>query len=277
MNEYDQKGTNISYWDERAGKEYTYKKEKFYTITPVPYYYARRKIVIKKIEELIKKRELKKICDFGCGDGEYIKKLQRQGLYFHGIDASSAMIDIAKSQIDSDNVSFEVSENGITGNDKFDMVYSSAVWAHIEDKPCQFLIQNIYEHLMKNGVFVICEQTAPIKYGRGGRFVRRSCEEYCHYLTNAGFTILNIEIIDFWLHRLLFEKHIVKWLSGRKKYLLCTLEQTRINLNRHRTYRIMSSFFTKLSIPRVFSGYNSKGKIRNRWGYCFIVAYKKEI
>lgn len=274
MYEKDWQGTDTSYWDERASKEYTYRKEKFYTITPVPYYYARRKLVIKKIEKIIEENNFKNICDFGCGDGEYIKKIRKKELYLHGVDASSAMIEIAREQACYDNVSFEISANGITEDIMFDMVYSSAVWAHIDDKNCQCLMKNIYEHLHNKGIFVICEQTAPYKYG-GGYFLRRTCEAYYHYLKSAGFTVLSIEVIDFWLHRLLVEKRLVKWLCKRRKYSAYTSEQIRIELNRSKIYRMISSVFTKLSIPRVFRGLYKGKKIRNRWGYCFCIALKE--
>lgn len=165
MRESDWKGTDRSYWDDRASKEYLYKNEKFYTITPVPYYYARRNIVINKIKEIIADNNFRNICDFGCGDGEYIRKLYNEKMMFHGVDASASMIQIARKALPITNVSFEVSENGITKNSNFDMVYSSAVWAHIDDNSCQDLIQNIYAHLRVGGIFVICEQMAPFRYG----------------------------------------------------------------------------------------------------------------
>ena len=87
--------------------------------------------------------------------------------------------------------------------------------------------------------------------------------------------MLSIEVIDFWLHRLLIEKRFVKWLCKRKKYSTYTSEQIRIELNRNKTYRMVSSVFTKLSIPRIFRGLYEGGKIRNRWGYCFCIALKE--
>lgn len=173
-----------------------------------------------------------------------------------------------------DNVSYEVSEKGITEDAKFDMIYSSAVWAHIDDMHCQYLMHNIYEHLFNGGIFVICEQTAPFRYG-GGYFLRRTSEEYYQYLMNAGFNVLNIEIIDFWLHRLWVEKRLVKWLCKKKRYSVYTPEQSRVELNRSRVYRVISSIFTKLSIPRVFHGQSKGKRIKNRWGYCFCVGLKE--
>lgn len=163
-------GTDNLYWDERAGKEYVYKKEKFYTITPVPYYYARRKIIIKKIKKIISENHFINICDFGCGDGEYIRKLQENRLMFHGVDSSRAMIKLANRNLQYGNISFEVSEDGIKEDKVFDLVYSSAIWAHIGDLQCQILMKNIYDHLRIGGMFILCEQSAPFKYGGGNLF-----------------------------------------------------------------------------------------------------------
>ena len=61
-----------SYWERRGRLKCYYKNEEFYTITPIPYYYKRRKIILELIEEYISKGEVQKVCDFGCGDGWYI-------------------------------------------------------------------------------------------------------------------------------------------------------------------------------------------------------------
>ena len=44
-----------SYWSMRAKNEYLYKGEKLYTITAAPYYVKRRKIIIKKLKNIITK------------------------------------------------------------------------------------------------------------------------------------------------------------------------------------------------------------------------------
>lgn len=161
-------GNDTSYWNERAGMAYIYKKEKFYTITPIPYYYARRKIIISKIKKIISRNGFRNICDFACGDGEYIKKIQKKGLIFHGVDLSASMIEAARQNLYDADVDFEISGDGIKKQDIFDMIYTVAVWAHIEDMQCHALLKNIYEHLKDGGMFVMCEQIAPFRYSGGG-------------------------------------------------------------------------------------------------------------
>ena len=74
----DKNVTTAAYWDKRAKREYIYKKEKFYTITPIPYYFRHRKIILDKIQSFIMNNKSKVVCDFGCGDGEYISQFYRR-------------------------------------------------------------------------------------------------------------------------------------------------------------------------------------------------------
>lgn len=254
------------YWDNRASKEYIYKGEKFYTITAIPYYYKRRRIILKNIESLI--CDNYKICDFGCGDGEYIRyfSCKKDNCSFHGVDISEDMINVAKNRNDSNNKTWEISSDGIHKNQLFDLVYSSAVFAHISDADVQTLFSNIYEHVEKEGAFVICEQTAPFRY-EGATYIRRPLNEYIGLLQKAGFKKFECLIIDFWLHRIIFERGIGKYFI--KKYLTKNPNEDKqlamVNLNRNKMYKLFSTICATLSIPRVF-------KKKNRWGYCFIVA-----
>lgn len=63
------------YWNDRANKRYRYKKENFYTITPIPYYYKRREVIVRLLVERIVTNRAQRVCDYGCGDGEYIRLL----------------------------------------------------------------------------------------------------------------------------------------------------------------------------------------------------------
>lgn len=269
----EKKKTTSDYWDERANREYCYKNEKFYTITPIPYYYSRRKVILKKIEKLIEYKNYKSICDFGCGDGEYIIKLKKEGIKFYGIDASPKMIELAQARTsDITDIEYEVSSKGISIDQKFDLIYSSAIWAHINEEEVCKLYMNIHEHLLGEGSFIICEQVAPFYY-EGNNYIRRTSEQYARLLKKAGFQIVKVETIDFWLHRILFEKHFVKKYVARKKYINRNPDEVKIELNKNKIYRFLSLLLTKLSIPHVFQG-EKDNKIVNRWGYVFIIAKK---
>jgi hypothetical protein len=64
-----------NYWLDRGNNLYEYKGEKYYTITPIPYYLKRRELLLKNVEniinKLVEKKRFLKICDYGCGDGYY--------------------------------------------------------------------------------------------------------------------------------------------------------------------------------------------------------------
>jgi hypothetical protein len=59
-----------SKWDLRANFLITYKNSKYYTITALPFYLKRQKILLSLLEPYILNSNY--ICDFGCGDGFYI-------------------------------------------------------------------------------------------------------------------------------------------------------------------------------------------------------------
>lgn len=259
-----------TYWDGRANTGATYKGEDFYTITALPYYYERRKLIIHYLERILCGINVphKKVCDFGCGDGAYISRLsaKKTDLYFHGIDISSEMIQKAKSWNKSKRVSFDISGNGIRKG-FYDVVYSSAVFAHLKDDAVTSLVNNIYKHLYQRGIFILCEQCAPYRY-EGDTYIRRTGLEYKEILHQAGFTIRKEFVIDFWVHRILFERKIQKiFLCWAFKKDHVTKDIALIKLNQNKLYRLISKCLTTASWPRIFAG-------GGRFGYVFIVAVK---
>lgn len=260
----------ITYWDGRATLGATYKNEDFYTITALPYYYERRKLIIQSLERILCKASVphKRICDFGCGDGVYISRLSAKwtDLYFHGVDISPEMIKKARSHNKSEYISFEISENGIQKG-YYDIVYSSAVFAHLKDDVVCSLMNNIYKHLYKRGMFILCEQCAPYRY-EGDTYIRRTCSEYKEILNKAGFAVQKEFVIDFWAHRIFFERKIQKlFLHWAVKKYHATKDIALIKLNQNKLYRFISKCFTIASRPRIFAG-------GGRFGYVFIVAVK---
>ncbi len=114
-----------NYWNDRANKMYMYKKEKFYTITPIPYYYKRRKVIIDLLAKHIITSKAADVCDYGCGDGEYLrlaadhlnkKESQNQFVKWTGIDISDEMLKKAKYNCRLiRDINLEVSGTGIPG------------------------------------------------------------------------------------------------------------------------------------------------------------------
>ena len=258
------------YWNDRSEHCYTYKDEQFYTITPIPYYYQRRALVLSMLDNIIKEQHINSVFDMGCGDGEYIYNLaknNRQISKFHGVDISEKMIMQARNRCTGiPNIEFEISGNGTSSVDLFSMASMICVLAHVEDSVAEMLVKNIYEHLKKDGLICIFEQIAPGEI-EGDGWKRRTYIQYQELLKNAGFKLVNKYScrIDFTLHRLIFERYIAKVFYKRKR--MKNIKYERQACNRDKLFVLLSSMFTGISVHR-------KKKQLNGWGYIFLCARK---
>lgn len=263
------------YWNDRANKMYMYRREKFYTITPIPYYYKRREVIVKLLAEYIMNNRAKSVCDYGCGDGEYIRLLAdfithrrsgEQNIEWGGVDLSREMIRQAKRACQFvDHVEFGISATGILSNRLYDVIYSVAVFAHIDDLHVENLFEGFKNNLSGNGKLIICEQVGTRRV-EGETYTRRTIDEYKKILQKAGFVIEEIKLIDFWAHRIFFERKLAKCFY--KKIDASTYHDKQIEANRRTGFKICSSIFTILSKPYLF-------KKDMGWGYAFIIAKKE--
>lgn len=256
-----------SYWDDRSSRTYIYKNERFYTITPVPYYYKRWAVVLHFIRKCIEENGVKSVCDYGCGDGEYLRKLyadvEQKGIVWQGYDISEGMIKKA-GELCKD-IEFGIAEKGIPeGGDNWNLIYSVAVLAHIDDNVCREIINNFAEHISEGGRIILCEQVGKVR-GEGETYVRRTVNEYIDMVKSAGLCVEKHYLIDFWAHRLLFERKIAKkvyqHMKSAKEF------ERRIEANTHIGFRLLSALFTFISKPYLFHG--GKG-----WGYVLLVIKK---
>ncbi len=93
----------------------------------------------------------KKILDFGCGTGIYLKLLTDKGAIVKGFDISPKMLEIAKRE----NPKLDLrlgSGNKIPFNEKFDIVVAPLVLGYLENWDLVF--SQIKRFLSKNGFFV---------------------------------------------------------------------------------------------------------------------------
>ena len=92
---------NREYWDERANLGYKYKGETFYTITPIPYYYKRRKLLLQLLTKYLSVNKEQLVCDYGCGDGWYLGFFENNypKNKYYGIDMSESMLISAKKDV----------------------------------------------------------------------------------------------------------------------------------------------------------------------------------
>jgi len=69
--------SEANYWNSRGSNFFKYKGEYFYTITPIPHYYKRRKLLLNLIGERL--RDKNAVLDYGCGD--IYNKLNEHGQF----------------------------------------------------------------------------------------------------------------------------------------------------------------------------------------------------
>lgn len=247
------------YWDERGNKSFYYKGEPFYTVTPIPLYYKRREVLLDLFSDAIRTYNPRNVCDFGCGDGWYLKFIKERfsDIDLFGLDLSENMISRAKEECPSARL--RVSSKGIDFNETFDLVYLFAVFAHVDrDEALLALFENIYKKLNVGGVLIIFEQTG-VERTSGDGWCRRKVNDYTLFAEQSGFEVLEQQIISFPIHRRLFEKIIAPFYyrfftSGHNYFEKC------INANNSKTFRFLSSlflFFTRH--PLGFNGGKNEG------------------
>jgi len=199
---------------------------------------------LKLIAPLIENDAVKDICDFGCGDGFYLKYFEN--LYpsksYYGLDISNAMLERAKTA--APFATLQVSDRGINFENNFDLVYAIAVFAHIKDNLIPALFANIYEHLKSGGLFVFFDQTGT-KSRSGETWHRRTTWEYMRFAEDAGFNIEKRKLIAFPAHRI-FERRIAPYYQ-RLFVKGADSHERSINANRSFLFKIMSNLFLNFS------------------------------
>lgn len=239
------------YWEYRGRLSYNYRGDTFYTVSPIPYYYRRRAILLDLLASVIDNNNPTTICDFGCGDGWYLKYLSDRypEKQWSGVDLSETMIDRARRRCPG--ASLFVSGVGIVHGSEFDLVYSIAVFAHVmDDGKVHELFKNISTKLSANRCFVAFEQTGHQRCQAEWSW-RRTSNEYVILAEDCGMQIEKHVLVSFPIHRF-FEKQIAplyyRFLSEGSNFT-----ERRINANRSTIFRAMSSIMLTISGPPIRS------------------------
>jgi len=178
------------YWENRSEKEYVYRGEKFYTITPISLYHHRRSFIVSRLLKYIGKQQEKGdiILDYGCGDGWYLAYLARHGKYrLYGCDISPGFVQRALLACPADVRLADMPEGRIPFADRFDFVYSIAVLAHIlSDEDLRRTVADIADHTMEGG-HVFCFESTSSHRRQGPTWVRRTSQDYVRLFEEAGF------------------------------------------------------------------------------------------
>lgn len=255
-------------WDSRVEHTVSYKSEQFYTVTPLPFYIKRRKVLLELLKPYI--LNANNVCDLGCGDGWYISYFQnllRQRKFFVGIDASESMLKRARFL--NPTAQFYHSSMGIPDHLTFDVIYTVAMLAHITDNQAKLILDTVVSSLNDGGYYIFFEQVAPIRH-EGDSYIRRTVEEYLEFLNPYNsLEIEKIILVRFKFHQL-FERFFAKYYyaifcAGQTDY------QRRMNANAHAFFRLMSEITLLFDKKVLWNDYTGK------WGNIFVVVRKKTI
>ena len=145
------------------------------------------------------------VLEFGCGTGNYLKKIYSETTLIAGIDLSRNMLLRAKSKLPGINLIRSNAESLPFQNESFDAVYSIQVLHHINDK--NKLMSEVYRTLKRGGRFVlqICTYEQLLTFSFYYYFARArdidfkrfpSMESICQELSSTGFNDISSHLCN---------------------------------------------------------------------------------
>ena len=193
---------NREYWENRGKRKYYYRGEDFYTITPIPYYYQRRNVLLNLLEnEISEYREQTHeitVLDFGCGDGfysVYTRELLSNSSVW-GYDVAHSMILRAKKKRGSAHKRKITFSTKLPIHKKFDIVYIFSVFAHLTDKQIKYVLDILPNLLNHSGKILLFEATGNESF-KGKNWFRRTEQDYIELFQKNNLKLLNKNIIVF--------------------------------------------------------------------------------
>lgn len=127
---------------------------------------AKKRDLMEK-ETLLPKLQLsskERLLDIGCGTGRWAETLQNLVSYYHGIDASSGLLEIAKTRFNNLNFTCikanEISMETLKEKELFDRVCCFGVLIYLNDIEVKQTLQAISKIIKKDGLFILREPIA---------------------------------------------------------------------------------------------------------------------
>jgi SAM-dependent methyltransferase len=228
----------VGYWDHRATKHVDVDGERFYTVSPIPYYVRRREVCLELLTPIVGAPHVENVCDFGCGDGWYLDYFARRypEKRWWGIDSSQVMIERARSACPEAHLS--VSDAGIQIDQQFDVVYALSVLAHVlSDSDVRSLLESIATHMAPGGKLVLFERTGPGRQNGAVACVRQTAD-YVRMASEVGFELGNDYLVRFPAHSV-----FAKWIARPWRLMLAPAAsntERRLRANRSRLFRAAS-------------------------------------
>ena len=265
---------SVDYWNNRARAQKTfYKGEEFYTVTEVPFYYQRRRLLLSSLAALVEEcgaAKGLKVLDFGCGDGFFSLYLASRfpAVSVYGCDLSAQFISDAKMRAEQKGVGcvFHQGDSVIPFEYTFDIIVCIAVLAHIAEPEIEPIVEQFQGGLRGGGKVLLFEQTATVPR-HGQRFARRTEDYYMDLFAVKGFRLVSRQLIAFpfftgmsrysrralslaaALVRRLRQERLAAWMCNPNNSLLLTVRYWEVMLA---VSRVLDRFLTPAEGNTVF-------------------------
>jgi len=171
--------------------------------------------------------QFENVIELGCGTGKNTEWISQKVKHLTAVDLSEEMQAVAKQKIQSINVDFviaDITQSWNFNSSRADLITCSLILEHIED--LNFIFQQAFQHLDKNGHFYICE-LHPFKQYTGSK---------ARFETSEG-----IKVLECFVH------HITDYTNAalQNNFSIVEMNEWFDNDDRNNVPRLISFLFRK--------------------------------
>ena len=186
------------YWDRRASEHnISYRRERFYTVTPLPFFLWRREFQRRYYNKAISSMDFNRgtFLDYGCGDGQMSIWIAKtfSWLKVFAYDISKEMVKIARNQSYLENVTLHFIES-LDNLPTIHILNGSMVLAHMTDGNVLKFFQFAESILAKKGIVIAFEHVG--KEFRGRFHAVRPSQYYETIAAQNGFRMIRSYYFD---------------------------------------------------------------------------------
>jgi SAM-dependent methyltransferase len=214
-------------WNDRAGEDANYYVAFGRREQDEAEFFATAAAVVKGLElDLARFSGRDAALEIGCGPGRLMRPLSRHFKEIHGVDVSDAMIRLARERLRGTPNAFPHHSSGsdlkLFPDEKFDYVYSYAVFQHIPSGEVVFQYLREARRVLKTGGILRCQINGlppTAKQYDTWSGVRITPEQIAQFTLDHDFQLLALEMIHTQYMWLTCRKRPAGWvrsLAGRR-------------------------------------------------------------
>lgn len=230
-------------WNTRALEYVEWRGEKFYTVTPLPFYVKRRELFYSLVEPFVANAS-GPFLDVGCGDGYWLDRIARirPDVMCVGYDPFPGMIALARQRRPDMQWVTDLQDLSTSGP-QFGFVIITAVLAHLSDNDVMRLMDQVRQ-LLKSpaSAVLIFEQTGP-QTTHGASWSRRTPTLYRKLFEVTGFGVESEKHIAFPAYEF-YAKSLLPVINFPRRRLL---DRSTLSANHSRFLRLVSAFILAMT------------------------------